>query len=131
MRTKIVEATNGFNWGKFLIGAFDVEWSQPSAISTLSSQLLLAQIGHGPGEILVLDLQTSEGAIFRHGGYARADLNKHKVWVCPLFEPFLAWLYLQPDPFAISDVVHLDTPGDYAGYRREGIHADPEDECSL
>lgn len=132
MRTKIVEASNGANWGKFLIGAFDdAEWEQRSAICDLRSGLL-AQIGHGAGEVLVLDLQTSEGAIFRLGGYAAADLNKHRVWVCPLFEPFLKWLYLQPDPFAIPDLVFLKVPGDWAGYRRPGpSDADPEDERTL
>jgi hypothetical protein len=51
--------------------------------------------GTGRGYLIVMDLQTGEGAIFRPGGYAHADLEKHQVWVCPMFEPFLEWLYKQ------------------------------------
>ena len=95
MLTKIIEATNGEkNWGKFLIGRFDTEWERPAVYSPLSSSLL-QRVGWGRNHLLVLDLQTGEGAVFNPGGLAKADLDKHRVWVCPLFEPFLEWLYKQ------------------------------------
>ena len=43
----------------------------------------------------MLDLQTGEGALVRPYGHAKCDFDKHQVWVCPLFEPFLKWLYEQ------------------------------------
>jgi hypothetical protein len=66
---------------------------------------LLDIIGWTNKHRLVLDLQTGEGNIFYAvpSGYPKADLDKHKVWVCPLFEPFLGWLYQQD----LTDVTHL------------------------
>jgi len=92
MHTKIVELTNGFNWGKFLLGRFDAEeWARrPSIEHPYAEHLpLLASIGWGPEHVWILDLQTGEGACFRPGGCVKADLEKHKIWVCPMFEIFL------------------------------------------
>ena len=63
--------------------------------------------------LVVLDLQTGEGAIFMPGGLAAADLDKHGIWVCPLFEPFLAWLYKQDlsDLDALPAVVEITGVG--------------------
>ena len=73
--------------------------------------------------MLVVDLETGEGAMFSPGGLAAADLQKHRIWVCPMFEPFLAWLYKQD----LSDLTKLpkhvdlpDAPFEMHGYRREG-----------
>jgi hypothetical protein len=119
VKVKLVEVTNGpRNWGKFLLGQFDTEWEYKSAID---GQSIVAGRGWDRHHLLVLDLQTGEGAIFRVGGYAKADLDKHKIWVCPMYEPFLTWLYKQPDPFAIP--AHVDLPdAEFAmsGYRRSG-----------
>ncbi len=99
------------------------EYGYPSAIDV--GKRLLPSIGHNPGDVLVVDLQTCEGAIFspnRHG-LAKADLEKHKVWVCPMYEPFLAWLYRQDltDLAALPAMVNLgDVPTDMRGYRRPG-----------
>jgi hypothetical protein len=126
MQTKIIEATNGDrNWGKFCIMRPDVEWSRRSVISELGAPLL-QQIGWTPEHIWVLDLQTGEGAYFRPKGNAAADLAKHRIWVCPLFEPFLGWLYQQDtsDLDALPDSVDLpDAPFHLYGYRREGMIA--------
>lgn len=71
-----------------------------------------------------MDLATGEGALFRHGGLASADLNRHKIWVCLLFEPFLQWLYQQPMdriPDLAGQVVELPgSPTGFHGYRRPG-----------
>ena len=121
MQTHIIEATNGFNWGKFLVGRFDKEWSYRSRMSD-SGLPLLGEVGWTQGHLWVLDLQTGEGACFRLGGNAHADLNKHKIWVCPLFEPFLAWLYRQSASFEeLPAVVELpEAEADFYGYRRPG-----------
>jgi hypothetical protein len=122
----MIEVTNGpMNWGKFLIGAFTAEDHQrTSAVDPC--RRLLGAIGHGENSYLVVDLQTCEGAIFRLGGMARADLAKHRIWVCPLFEPFLEWLYAFTT--ARRDwwddlPAHIDLPdAPFAmhGYRRTG-----------
>ena len=127
----IIEVTNGFNWGKFLVARFDDEWSYRSAIDTMNSSTgalpirLLPSLGWGRDHFLFLDLQTGEGAIFRHGGMARADLNKHRIWVCPMAEPALLWLYSQDlsDLTALPALVELteaEAPSAMQGYRRTG-----------
>lgn len=123
MKTKLIEAhdATNFNWGKFLVGRFDSEWFTPSEVSGSSS--LLRAIGADPRSVMVFDLQTREGAMFKPGGCPVADLNKHKIWVCPMFEPFLTWLYKQDlaDLDALPAIVNLgDVPIAMAGYRREG-----------
>jgi len=119
MKIKLVEVTNGpNNWGKFLLGQFDDEWSYKSAIDGNS---IIAGRGWSRDHVLVLDLQTGEGAIFRPGGSTQHDLAKHKIWVCPMYEPFLIWLYKQPDPMAIPSHVDLpDAEFAFSGYRRPG-----------
>ena len=61
------------------------------------------------------------------GGFARADLNKRKIWVCPLFEPFLEWLYRHVHDKEgdwwqdLPRVVELpDAPFEIYGHRRPG-----------
>jgi hypothetical protein len=145
MQNVFIEATNGpQNWGKFMVARFDEEWKRMSEvlqeemlpIMKLAAERvgmppqvplrvppLLHGIGWSAGDIIVFDLQTCEGAAFSPGGSAHYDLMKHKVWVCPLFEPFLTWLYKQD----LSDLAKLpkriDLPdAEFAlfGYRREG-----------
>jgi hypothetical protein len=131
VQTKVIEVTNdGFNWGKFLLGRFDTEFNLLSAVA--ENLPLLRVVGWGHGHLLVLDLQTGEGAIFRPGGVARYDLNqKHQIWVCPMFEPFLDWLYHQDlaDLDALPKVVNFnqkDAPPDMYGYRRKGEQRENE-----
>jgi hypothetical protein len=132
MRTRIVELTNGFNWGKFLLCRFDdIEWRRRTAIpdDTTSRVPLLAACGWAPEHLGVFDLATGEGAFFLPGGNATADLAKHQIWVCPMYEPFLAWLYKHPEGWtdfdALPDLVTLtddETRGRSAlyGHRRAG-----------
>jgi len=127
MKTKIIEAVENsqFNWGKFLIGQFDTEFEYESVID---GRNLMRGRGWDKGHLLVLDLQTGEAAIFRGGGYAHSDLNtKHQIWVCPMYEPFLAWLYTQDltDISTLPAKVNLgDVPTDMRGYRRTRKVAD-------
>lgn len=126
MKIKIIEVTNGpnQNWGKMLLGRFDSEWEYKSAIPTATGRFpLLAQLGWGPDHILVLDLATGEGSIFFPGGSAPHDLKKHAVWVCPMFEPFLQWLYQQDTRNLDKLPAHVDIPEaefSMTGYRRPG-----------
>jgi hypothetical protein len=122
------EVTNGLNWGKFLVGRFNSEWAVPSALDGAG---LIRSRGWGPDHLLVMDLQTGEGALFpvRPISCAHADLEKHKIWVCPMFEPFLEWLYEQDidalmaaEPSDVSRLVELPAaPASWFGYRREGV----------
>jgi len=122
MIIKFIEATNGTNWGKFLLIRFgEAEWKMQGQFS--EGRPLLHTLGWSPDHLWVLDLQTGEGAFFRPGGFAAADLEKHKIWVCPLYEPFLVWLYKQKltDILALPDKVELpNAPAALWGYRRKG-----------
>ncbi len=73
MQHKIVEATNGFNWGKFLVCRFDE--ADFTYTSLVSQSLLLTERGWARDQIWVLDLETREGAAFQPGGSPNADLK--------------------------------------------------------
>lgn len=125
MKTKIIEAVEKtkFNWGKFLVGKFTDEWDVPSHVNEEGKRCLLSKRGWGNNHALVLDLETGEGAVFCIGGLAKCDLEKHRIWVCPLFEPFLEWLYQQDldDLDQLPSVIDLGyVPTAIRGYRRPG-----------
>lgn len=126
MKITFVEATNGFNWGKFAIGRFDAdEVAYRSVVENEDmgvSASLVRSRGWGPEHFWFMDLQTGEAALFRHGGFARADLNKHRIWVCPMAEPALTWIMAHPLN-ELPTVIHLteaEAPSSFAGYRRPG-----------
>lgn len=109
------------NHGKFMVARFSPEeWARRSGVA---GDRFLSGRGWSPDHVLVLDLQTGEGSIFKPGGLASADLNKHKIWVCPLFQPFLEWLYQQDlaDLSKLPSVVEFPA-AEFAlwGYRRPG-----------
>src|SRR5262245_20033629 len=124
METKIIEATNGpRNWGKFMVARWTDEWERRPLTEPGMPVPLLGRIGWTREHLLVLDLRTGEGAVFKPGGLAAADLEKRRIWVCPLFQPFLTWLYLQDlrDLAKLPDAIDLpDAPFDVRGYRRPG-----------
>lgn len=132
MLTKIIEATNEEqNWGKFILGRFSKdEWD---VLSQVDMRSVLGGRGWSRGCLLVLDLQTGEGCVFEPHGLASADLNKHQIWVCPLFEPFLNWLYKQKIETiaqfeALPPLVNFtleEARFEFRGYRRPG--PDPTD----
>lgn len=126
MHSRIIEATQGLNWGRFLVARFeDSEWQQTAQLAPGKS--ILASGGNSKDCFLLVDLVTGEGAIFEPHGIAAADLNggRHQIWVCLLFEPVLAWLYankhLLADLAQLPAVIELppDTPGGLWGYRRK------------
>lgn len=124
MITRIVEVTNGVkNWGKFMIGRLDAD--EHAYQSAVDGSRFLQMRWDAAKHVMVLDLETGEGGMFRLGGLASADLNKRKIWVCPMFEPFLEWLYKQDvsDPLMRNLPAHVDLPNApffAAGYRRGG-----------
>ena len=134
MQLHLFEATNGgaeaipLSTGKFAVGLPAEEWHWRSQISEFSGSIL-RELGWSHQHVWVIDLTTGEGAIFRHGGFARADLDRHKIWVGPLFEPFLAWLYTQDvhNLGALPSLVHLPrTPFSFYGYRHPGPTVDED-----
>jgi hypothetical protein len=128
MDTKFVEAvTKGsqFNWGKFMV-CRHVGGERDYRSRVDEGRRLLSTVGSHPRlDIWVLDLQTGEGVrLTPHPeSSARADLNEHKVWVCPLFEPFVKWLYTQDLTYlgTLPALVELEAEPAFAGYRRPGV----------
>lgn len=121
-----IEASHGGggNWGKFMLARFELaEWTYPSALPEAEGHRLLHGRGWDVHHLLFVDLQTGEGVMLRPGGIAHADLEKHKIWVCPMAEPFLEWLYQQDvrDITTLPSYVELpEAPFAMAGYRRKG-----------
>lgn len=135
MIAHFIEATNGnVNHGKFVLLRFGLEESGVrSALPGYEHESLWTIGGRrkfDPRYTMVVDLQTGEGAAFSleggsHG--ARLELERHRIWVCPMFEPFLAWLYDQGLEWGKGDITKLPrfvdipaAPAALAGYRREG-----------
>lgn len=120
MDVTFVEATNGpRNWGKFAVCRFtNAEWSRLSAVD---ERPLLRSRGWTRDHVLVIDLQTGEGAIFPSHVHV-SDLEKHGVWVCPMFEPaLLAICDGKHDPMQTEALLDFpDAPFSFAGYRRNG-----------
>ncbi len=86
IHSTITDATNegdgGIKGGTFLVARFDEqEWRH---VSEFDRAPLLRGRGGAPDHVLVVDPQTGEGAIFGPGGVAPADLNKDRIWGCPL-----------------------------------------------
>lgn len=128
MKTYLFEARQDpggmTNWGKFMVAVPDSEWEWRSLVDRHGTASLLSRIGWTARHWLIMDLQTGEGAFFRPGGLAAADLDKHQIWVCPLFEPWLAWLYEQLKTKTLEEVPQVadlpDAPFSFTGYRRRG-----------
>lgn len=128
MKLHFIEATStAGNWGKFAVGQLTFEeWTAPSEAGPATDpRSLMSQCGWTLFDGLwVLDLQTGEGAFFTPAGHAKADLDKHRIWVCPLFEPFLTWLYKNVTK-NLDDLpahIHLGgVPLQFRGHRRTGM----------
>lgn len=124
---RVIEVTQDteMNWGKFMIARFDPGFFR--VISEITKTPLFSEIGYGwqDAGLFVFDLQTREGAYFYPHGSAHADLEKHRIWVCPMFEPFLTWLY-ENWTGKLGDLPNLvkipaaEAPFEMSGHRRPG-----------
>lgn len=105
MKTHIIEAVVGQSlWSSFLVGQFDTELEYLSEVDVGRRLLAIWD----PGDILVLDLGTREGAVFARQGFTRADIERHQVHTSPLFESFLNWLREQfTSGVDFADLPHL------------------------
>ena len=123
MRRWFFETHNELNWGKFMVCEFErTDFAVRSQVDTNFGQSLIGGRGWSREHLLIVDLQTGEGAMFKPGGSARADLEKHKIWVCPMFPLFLGWLYEQnyANLHTLPSVIELPGPMALRGYRRAG-----------
>lgn len=135
MDTKFVEAGHGpdaGNWGKFLLGRYTrEELAEPTRFPGCEGQRVVSLRGNGAHHLWVLDLATGEGARFPINSTKPYDailkLNDHQILVCPLFEPFLAWLFAHIDGHretwwqTLPRTVELPTAEfSLFGYRRPG-----------
>lgn len=103
MDTRFIEASTYINHGKFMVARFDHEERlATTALPGMEGQPLFMNSGGlrrlNPDRTLVVDLQTGEGAEFSlSGGRQEAKWaleQKHpRLWICPLFAPFLGWLF--------------------------------------
>lgn len=93
MITKLIETTDMFNHGKFLVGQMEgFELTQYLAIKDDGRQL--SHVLHAsPSKFWVLDCATCEGAFFDFSNDAYYQLERHQVWVCPMFPLFLEWAF--------------------------------------
>lgn len=129
--TKFVEVSDQMNWCKAMVRRFGeadraVRSRVREGVPLLEAvdanrRLKTGEVGR---KLLVVDLQTEEGAIFVPSpeGDPKADLERHAIWVCPLFLAFLRWLYAHPDFEAIPALIELPN-GDgvhFQGWRRPG-----------
>lgn len=129
-----IETYNSFNWGKFVLLRHSPEdLHRRSALPGQENASLLYGRKWDAEGTFITDLQTGEGCVFYLDGGAdeqsRLLNNKHQVWVCPMFEPFVRWLAdTHPelargggDITSLPSVVELPlAPTSMAGYRREG-----------
>lgn len=112
MITKIIEGSDGGAYGKWLVGQLDEhERARTTSLPGYEGSHSIwtfggaRKLGAHPGAVLVLDLQTGQGGVFIPGPSSSpdADLDKAKIWVCPLFRDFFRWLYTQD----MADVTQL------------------------
>lgn len=137
MICKIIEATDvgQFNHGKFMVRLF--EHDEYNYMSRIAPEYLLRRFCNYPrATIWVDDLYTGEGCRFAFPSYrikenreqraahVKESLNRHRIWVCPMFEPFVTWLLGQDlsDLSCLPDVVDSlpDDACSFWGYRRPG-----------
>lgn len=107
MESKIIEATSDWAWSKFLL--LRLTRVELDYMSRVGGSRLFS--GYNSTDILVVDVDTGEGAFFSPGGHVQADLTHHAIWHGPLFKGFLSWLYKQDLTDLTSLPDHLDLAG--------------------
>lgn len=131
MISHFIEATNDVNYGKFLLLRFDAgERAARTALFGYEGEPLWTFGGVrklNPTMTFVVDLQTGEGAAFSLDPYSWTKLDaEHRIWVCPMYGPFLRWLCQQGLDYGAGDIaklprcVQLEAESALFGRRREG-----------
>ena len=132
MDSRLIEAENGGNWGKFMVGQWTHADLEQRSLVAVGEPLLGRTEGNlRKGQIdprrarLVFDLQTKKGGLFEPdpAGDSNADLEASGLWVCPLFAPFLAWLYErgQAPVASLPSIFNLPpAQSKLQGYKRPG-----------
>lgn len=98
MITHFIETTDGVAHGKFMLGCFDErEARTQTALPELTGSIFANAGGRRkfePRRILVVDLQTAQGAAFLLSDFytTRDELRALKAWVCPMYRPTVLWL---------------------------------------
>jgi len=124
MRLYLFEASSGWakNYGTFAVGRLgSEELRQESAYYPGSSAL--GQRKYDERKLWAMDMVTCEGAAFDPKADLVSQLERHQIWVCVLYEPFLRWLGQQDlrDLSILPRKVDLpDVPPALVGYRRTG-----------
>ena len=119
MKTKTIEGVTRSLWCKFMVAQLEPEELLCPSQVDVGRRVLGSW---NPGDLLVLDIDTREGAWFNPKGSARSDLSRHQIWVSPLFSSFLTWLYQAwtEDLNTLPDLVDLSTFEGAGGGRPEG-----------
>lgn len=135
MNLKFVEAghsVDGGNWGKFALGRYTgAELTEPTQFPGCEGGRIVSLRGSGHHHLWIFDLATGEAVRFPIAHVQAFDahhfLAEHRIWVCPLFEPFATWLFgyisAQRDTWwdTLPRIVELpDAPFALSGYRRPG-----------
>lgn len=139
MELKFVEAgqapEGGGNWGKFAVARWStLEMREPTRFPGCEGQFITGLTGSPFDHIWLLDIQAGEGALFSINNPIPVDvphqLNEKQIYICPMFEPFMTWLWehirshqgTNLDWFdELPRVVVLpEAPFDLYGYRRRG-----------
>ncbi len=144
MDLKFVEAGHpvdehglGGNWGKFGVGRWTrQELAEKTQYPGCEGQRIASLHGWGGDHVWLFDLQTGESARFYLNNPrpvdVRSQLRTHQIWVCPMFEPFMVWLWNHVtvagldwwDTLPRTVELPADTPFDVAGHRRPGPNAE-------
>jgi hypothetical protein len=137
VKSKFLEVTNKANWAKLQLLQWEPsDLARPSLVQKGKVLLNAVQVRRGDAAdpltaVFVRDLQTQEGCEFYPSPEAdcKTQLDMHRVWVCPLFYPFVSWLFAnyQGDVTSLPDLVELadSKKQEYQGYRRPGEEMEP------
>lgn len=119
MKTKFFEGTDQFNYGKFMLGAMSLDELNTPCLETTGG---VNQFIHNTeSKFWILDLQTKEGAFFDLKFDIIPQLEKHQIWVCPMYPLFLercANLYKVDSNFLAWDQVQNFEQGSHNALHR-------------
>lgn len=111
MIVKFIEASDGTAHGKFMLARMDAELATRSGLPGYEDEPLMTVGGRrkfNSHSTLVVDLQTGRGAALALDPFSYTKLDEGgRMWVCPMFRPFLKWLCLQGLGMGAGDITAL------------------------